>query len=86
MTSSLYHYLRTDDFSLWFDVDEQGDPVTVGTFSYTQTDLPSSYVTTGTVRAVSAVGAIPEPASWALMIVGVGGIGAGLRRRRAAIA
>lgn len=28
----------------------------------------------------------PEPASWALMIVGFGGIGASLRRRRAAVA
>lgn len=27
--------------------------------------------------------AVPEPASWALMILGVGGVGAALRRRRA---
>lgn len=30
--------------------------------------------------------AVPEPASWVLMILGVGGIGALLRRRRAALA
>jgi len=30
-----------------------------------------------------SAGAVPEPASWALMILGFGGIGAGLRRRRA---
>ena len=27
-------------------------------------------------------GAVPEPASWAMMIVGFGGVGAAMRRRR----
>ncbi|RYY06694.1 MAG: PEP-CTERM sorting domain-containing protein, partial [Alphaproteobacteria bacterium] len=30
-----------------------------------------------------AIGAVPEPGSWALMIVGIGVIGGGMRRRRA---
>jgi hypothetical protein len=34
-----------------------------------------------TVANFSAASMVPEPASWALMIVGIGGIGAGLRRR-----
>jgi hypothetical protein len=34
----------------------------------------------------SAVASIPEPASWALMILGFGGAGAALRRRRQALA
>ena len=34
----------------------------------------------------SLVRAVPEPASWALMIVGFGGIGAAMRRRRQALA
>ena len=32
------------------------------------------------------VGGVPEPATWALMILGLGGAGATLRRRRAALA
>jgi hypothetical protein len=31
-------------------------------------------------------GAVPEPASWALMLMGFGGLGAALRRRRALVA
>ncbi len=33
-----------------------------------------------------AVADVPEPATWAMMILGLGGIGAGLRRRRGAFA
>ena len=32
------------------------------------------------------VGSVPEPATWGLMIMGFGGLGAMLRRRRAAFA
>ena len=37
--------------------------------------------TENSVGALTAVG-VPEPASWTLMIVGFGGMGAILRRRR----
>jgi hypothetical protein len=36
--------------------------------------------------AADAVSAVPEPAGWAMMLVGFGGLGALLRRRRAAAA
>jgi hypothetical protein len=36
---------------------------------------------TVTVRADSPAGVVPEPASWALMILGFGGVGVSLRRR-----
>lgn len=39
-----------------------------------------------TEQEFSAVAAIPEPASWALMILGFGGAGAALRGRRRALA
>ena len=41
----------------------------------------------GNITVKGAVSAAPEPAAWALMMVGVGGMGAALRtRRRKAIA
>lgn len=40
-----------------------------------------------TIRyAINGVNAVPEPATWALMILGFGGIGAKLRRSRFAVA
>ena len=36
----------------------------------------------GTVSFILNAAAVPEPAAWALMIVGFGGVGAMLRRRR----
>jgi hypothetical protein len=66
-------------------------------FSHLILPLPAgSYSITGTVTAYTQVeygifagygaggislGAVPEPAAWALMLVGFGGIGAALRRR-----
>lgn len=42
----------------------------------------TSFVSTG--FATNGGGVVPEPATWAMMILGFGGIGALLRRRRAA--
>lgn len=38
------------------------------------------------IRLTGNVAAVPEPATWAMMIMGFGGIGATLRRRRTALA
>lgn len=35
-----------------------------------------------TATVVSVAGAVPEPATWALMLLGFGGIGVAMRRRR----
>lgn len=48
-----------------------GDPVQPLTYRLTISDMP--------------IGAVPEPAAWAMMLVGVGSIGAALRRRRAKV-
>jgi hypothetical protein len=41
---------------------------------------------TAFIDKVSATGAVPEPAAWALMILGFGGVGAALRSKRRALA
>jgi hypothetical protein len=47
---------------------------------------PGSLDTSSTVTFERPVGGVPEPASWALMLVGFGGLGAVLRRRRGQVA
>ena len=46
------------------------------TATYNGTTLPSSFIDNISLAAV------PEPASWALMMIGVGALGASLRSRR----
>ncbi|HEY3947479.1 PEPxxWA-CTERM sorting domain-containing protein [Phenylobacterium sp.] len=45
----------------------------------------TSAVTSGTGTGQSPAGGVPEPAAWALMLMGFGLAGAGLRRRRAGL-
>ena len=49
-----------------------------GSGTYGSAGLPSYYIAESKFTGVSAV---PEPASWALMIVGFGIVGAAMRRR-----
>jgi hypothetical protein len=46
----------------------------------------SALYNVGTTSVPMATGAIPEPATWAMMILGFGGVGSLLRRRREAVA
>lgn len=49
---------------------------TIGISSYNRYDVGLDKVT------LSAVSGVPEPATWAMMLLGFGGIGAALRRQR----
>ena len=48
--------------------------------------VTNGVVSTGNVGATLTGGGVPEPATWAMMIFGMGGIGVTLRRRRSALA
>ena len=55
----------------------------LGSFYYTGSPLDPSYFTGRTIAfQVEGVAGIPEPATWTLMMVGIGGIGAATRSRR----
>ena len=40
---------------------------------------------TEVIASAAAIGAVPEPATWAMMILGFGAVGAGLRHRRSQV-
>ncbi|MBY0583667.1 MAG: PEPxxWA-CTERM sorting domain-containing protein [Sphingomonas sp.] len=48
---------------------------------YFTSDLINERGKTGNVGATIATSAVPEPATWAMMLVGFGGIGAAMRRK-----
>ena len=50
------------------------------TVSFGETNDPD-YDALDNIAVTSGVAAVPEPASWALMVLGVGGVGFGMRRR-----
>ena len=65
----------------WFDGPMETPTLRTGIFStkewYGPPDLRREFTMT-----VSAVGSVPEPATWATMVVGFGAVGYGLRRRK----
>ena len=60
-------------------------PLTGRSFIYSLPGASQTYVTTNvttTATTVAAPSAVPEPATWGLMLAGFGVVGAGLRSRR----
>ena len=55
-----------------------------GNSVYFASDLVNANGNTGNVGAISQTGAVPEPATWGMMLIGFAGIGISLRRRRRA--
>jgi hypothetical protein len=73
---------ETDDFDVSF-FDPAGPNLSASDATYTRAGVDNVWFTTGgTVTAVDGLPPIPEPSTWAMMMLGLGGLGATLRRRR----
>lgn len=55
---------------------------TTGTLSFIGTGPTSGDITTGLDNVILSAGAVPEPTTWAMMLVGLGMIGFAVRRRQ----
>jgi hypothetical protein len=69
---------------LSFEAFTGGAPLSLGFTNYNGQRLifaADVYGTNGMTGNVGAVGAVPEPATWAMLIMGFGAIGATIRRR-----
>ena len=53
-----------------------------GTIAINSGTHPSIPISAGGSLTTTAIGAVPEPVTWAMMLVGFGALGFGLRRRR----
>jgi hypothetical protein len=73
----------TDTYESWAAITNPADPHFLN--SGPQTTIISAYDPNGNFHQAFAF-AVPEPETWALMILGFGAVGATLRRRRAAAA
>jgi len=85
------NYVPGTDFTNTYANGNQLVPETNGTFKVLSTGAERfksiKLSSTGNSFEIDnlAVQAVPEPATWAMMIVGMGGIGASMRRRRTAV-
>jgi hypothetical protein len=70
----------TDDFYFAFDPTASGSTRAMLSFSSASSG-PGFLATNAMARALPVSSAVPEPASWALMIAGFGAVGTALRRR-----
>jgi hypothetical protein len=80
-TASLDLTGTREDFNISFRIADAGD----GEFTYTATGFPGRSFTdsnpTITLLSRQVISAIPEPATWAMMLVGFGAVGYSMRKR-----
>jgi hypothetical protein len=73
----------TDGFNAWL----WNTTGAVGDYQFNRDGYTSGALGAFEIRSADGGGAVvPEPASWAMMIIGFGGVGATIRRRRIALA
>lgn len=87
--------LRMQDQSIWVPLGYvSGTDLGISTATYTNTDFATLGLTSGTyvytfgqgatadTFTIEIPGAVPEPSTWAMMLIGFGAIGASMRRRK----
>lgn len=84
-----FDFLNTTDYTASLDYDVRPGDVSTGSFRfeefrydgiyYAYGDLTATHVT---IAAAPLGGAVPEPATWAMMLLGIGAVAAGLRSAR----
>ena len=80
----IYTFTIPKPYNFFFEFSDGIDFTTSGQAgSYQETFTNGSAASTGTYTLTTSV---PEPASWAMMLVGFGALGAVVRRRKAAVA
>jgi hypothetical protein len=71
----------TDDF--YFTFDASAASPTNAMLSFTSASYATPFIATNAiVTRIAAVAPVPEPATWAMMLVGFGAIGFAMRRRK----